>query len=230
MGGPKERYGYGGGGEGAAVEAEAAEAEAVVEADYRDAKRAVIVADPGLQFARETWWDALLVLYTDEGGGGGSVGQGDPFDVTFALPASVRESATQSITADLRAIFRASPHWLNFINLPRFFGALLDPRARHGVQPALILGALALATFFKSHERELGARGRERSLRLREQAQSALEASLNSRWVDHSLVQAAWVRRQASCGVPVINHQRPSPPPWGRPFDLDARPPARRLF
>ena len=36
-----------------------------------DQKGAVIVADPSLQFTRETWWDALLVLYANDGGGGG---------------------------------------------------------------------------------------------------------------------------------------------------------------
>ncbi|KAI0335882.1 hypothetical protein GY45DRAFT_1239777 [Cubamyces sp. BRFM 1775] len=151
-------------------------------------QKAVIAPDPGLQFTRETWWDALLVLYATDGNGGGVLG-----DVALTMPPGVRENTTQSITADLRAIFRASPYWLNFINLPRFFGSLLDPRARHGIQPSLILGALALSTFFRSHEGELGARGRDRALRLRDQAQSALEASLSSRWIDHSLVQAAWL-------------------------------------
>lgn len=155
-----------------------------------DQKGAVIAAEPSLHFTRETWWDALLVLYANDGSGGG----GGPFDMTLAIPPGVRENTTQSITADLRAIFRASPNWLYFINLPRFFASLLDPRARHSIQPSLILGALALATFFRSHEGELGAGGRGRALRLRDQAQSALEASLSSRWVDHSLVQAAWVR------------------------------------
>ncbi|KAJ8501969.1 hypothetical protein ONZ51_g330 [Trametes cubensis] len=153
LAGSEEEYEYGEGGAGGSEH------------------KAVIAPDPGLQFTRETWWDALLVLYATEG----------------------NENTTQNITADLRAIFRASPYWLNFINLPRFFGSLLDPRARHGIQPSLILGALALSTFFRSHEGELGARGRARALKLRDQAQSALEASLSSRWIDHSLVQAAWL-------------------------------------
>ncbi|RDX53272.1 hypothetical protein OH76DRAFT_1343377 [Lentinus brumalis] len=157
--------------------------------EEEDQKGAVITADPGLQFTRETWWDALLVLYANDGGGGGS----GAFDMTLATPPGLRENTAQNITADLRAIFRASPHWFNFINLPRFFASLLDPRARHSIQPSLILGALALATFFRSHEGELGAGGRERALRLRDQAQSALEGSLSSRWVDHSLVQASWL-------------------------------------
>ncbi|CDO71478.1 hypothetical protein BN946_scf184909.g72 [Trametes cinnabarina] len=148
----------------------------------------VIAADPGLEFTRETWWDALLVLYATEGEPGSIASE-----VALAMPPGLREDTTQNITADLRAIFRASPYWLNFINLPRFFGSLLDPHARHGIQPSLILGALALATFFRSHEGELGARGRERALKLRDQAQAALEASLNSRWLDHTLIQAAWL-------------------------------------
>ncbi|KAI0822302.1 hypothetical protein BC628DRAFT_1327700 [Trametes gibbosa] len=156
----------------------------------RREQKDTIAADPGVQFTRETWWDALLVLYATDGDAAAAP---HAPDIALAMPAGVREHTTQSITADLRAIFRASPYWLNFINLPRFFGKLLDPRARHGVQPSLILGALALATFFRSHEGELGARGRARSLKLRDQAQSALEASLNSRWVDPSLAQAAWL-------------------------------------
>ena len=119
--------------------------------------------------------------------------------MTLALPPGLRENTTQSITADLRSIFRASPHWMNFINLPRFFSSLLDSHARHSIQPSLILGALALATFFRSHENELGERGRERALMLRDQAQAALEGSLSSRWIDHSLVQAAWVRGYFYC-------------------------------
>ncbi|KAI0670759.1 hypothetical protein C8Q78DRAFT_1069506 [Trametes maxima] len=155
-------------------------------------RKDVIAADPGLEFTRETWWDALLVLYATESDVSGTAPPPPP-DVALAMPPGMREDTTQNITADLRAVFRASPYWLNFINLPRFFGSLLDPRARHGIQPSLILGALALATFFRSHEGELGARGRDRALRLRDQAQSALEASLSSRWMDHSLVQAAWL-------------------------------------
>lgn len=141
-----------------------------------------------MQFTRETWWDALLVLYATEGDTHEAA-----HDIALTMSPGIREDTTQNITADLRGIFRASPYWLNFINLPRFFGTLLDPRARHRVQPSLILGALALATFFRSHEGELGATGRSRALKLRDQAQSALEASLSSRWVDPSLVQAAWV-------------------------------------
>ncbi|KAI0372180.1 hypothetical protein BV20DRAFT_940530 [Pilatotrama ljubarskyi] len=151
-------------------------------------RKEVIAADPGLEFTRETWWDALLALYASEGDFGVPA-----HEIALNMPPGVREVTTQSITADLRAIFRASPYWLNFINLPRFFGTLLDPRARHRIQPSLILSALALATFFRSHEGELGARGRHRALKLRDQAQAALEASLSSRWIDHSLVQAAWL-------------------------------------
>lgn len=154
-----------------------------------DQKATIIGAEPGLQFTKDTWWDALLVLYANDDGAGGPTA----FDMSLATSPGVRENTTERIHADLRAIFRASPHWLNFINLPRFFASLLDPRARHSIQPSLILGALALATFFRSHERELGARGRDKALRLRDQAQSALEASLSTRWVDHSLVQTAWV-------------------------------------
>lgn len=150
-------------------------------------KKVVIAADPGLQFTRETWWDALLFLYASDDGIQLSS------DMVPPTSSGMREATAARVMADLRFIFRASPHWLHFINLPRFFGSLLDPHARHSTQPSLILGALALSTFFRSREGELGSRGRDRAMSLRDQAQSALEASLNSRWVDHGLVQAAWV-------------------------------------
>ena len=158
-----------------------------------------IATDPGLQFTRETWWDALLFLYASD------EGSGAPFDTSPTTRPVVREATTARVTVDLRFIFRASPHWLHFINLPRFFGSLLDPHARHSIQPSLILGALALSTFFRSREGELGSRGRDRAMTLRDQAQSALEASLNSQWIDHGLVQAAWVSGYLFSLLVVVN-------------------------
>lgn len=40
----------------------------------------------------------------------------------------------------------------------------------------------------------MGAKGRKKAMRLRDEAQGALEASFNAGWLDESLVQAAWVR------------------------------------
>ncbi|OBZ70719.1 hypothetical protein A0H81_09501 [Grifola frondosa] len=81
---------------------------------------------------------------------------------------------------DLRRLFRSVPYWFSFINVPHLFGALLDRSTRNTLQPSLILSALAVATFIQSSESELGLRGRVRALALQEQAQSALEASLNA--------------------------------------------------
>lgn len=62
------------------------------------------------------------------------------------------------------------------------------------MQPSLVLALLAVAMFFNSSEQGGGERGRARSMRLRAEAQGALEASFNAGWIDDSLAQAAWVR------------------------------------
>jgi hypothetical protein len=61
------------------------------------------------------------------------------------------------------------------------------------MQPSLVLALLAIATFWQSSEIGNGSEGRERALRFRDEAQGALEASFNARWVDETLAQAAWV-------------------------------------
>lgn len=61
------------------------------------------------------------------------------------------------------------------------------------MQPSLILAALALSAFWQSSEIEQGRKGRIRALRLREEAQSVLEASFNAGSIDETLAQAAWV-------------------------------------
>ncbi|OBZ70654.1 hypothetical protein A0H81_09165 [Grifola frondosa] len=139
----------------------------------------VIGAEPGLRFTRETWWDALLSQYALI------------HDGTASLTVGLRQAASRRIMMDLRKLFRSLPYWFSFINVPRFFGALLDPSTRNTLQPSLILSALAMATFFQSSESELGLHGRVRALALQEQAQSALEASLNAGWIDCGLVQAS---------------------------------------
>ncbi|OBZ71229.1 hypothetical protein A0H81_08387 [Grifola frondosa] len=144
-------------------------------------QKEIIAAEPGLQFTRETWWDALLIQY-------GRMHHG-----TSVITDGLRKTISLHITGSLHALFRSAPHWLNFINLPRFFGTLLDPRTRNTLQPSLILSALAIATFFQSSESDEGLPGREKALTLREQAQGALEASLNAGWIDRGLVQASWI-------------------------------------
>jgi len=147
-----------------------------------------IASEPSLRFARETWWDTLLSLYSSTHDGA---------SVLRLSPVSpgLRETTSQRITADLRFLFRCSSYWVSFVNVPRFFSRLRDAESRYSLQPSLILAALALATFLRSSEAEQGARGRTRALKLRDEAQSALEASVNARWIDESLVQASWVIR-----------------------------------
>ncbi|KAI0643016.1 hypothetical protein C8Q79DRAFT_201865 [Trametes meyenii] len=143
-----------------------------------------IPARPGLQFTRETWWDALLTFY-------GSEYDGIPADVV-SLTTEQRSTTTRRIVMDLRALFQSSIYWLGFIHLPRFFDTVLNPTRRAEVQPSLLLSALAVGTLAQSSEAERGAPGRARASRLRDMADSALQASLASGWVDVGLIQASW--------------------------------------
>ncbi|KAI0070393.1 hypothetical protein K474DRAFT_816565 [Panus rudis PR-1116 ss-1] len=152
------------------------------EYDEESDNRTDIGAEPSLQFARATWWDALLGLYASRGN-----------HSQLALSSTVREATAQQIYSDLHFIFRESNFWFSFVNISRFFTRLHDPVQRQTVQPSLILALLALATFMQSSERDGGAKGRAWALRLRDEAQGALEASLSARWIDESLAHAAWV-------------------------------------
>ncbi|KAI0642505.1 hypothetical protein C8Q79DRAFT_916852 [Trametes meyenii] len=143
-----------------------------------------IGAEPSVHFTRETWWDALLGLYA---------APSDRPDLAPVLTVDMRHRTSERIAADLRFLFQASLHWVSFINIPRFFSNLFNPLTRQTMQPSLILGALGLATLFQSSDAELGAKGREKALRLVDQARGALEASINSGWIDVGLVQAAWI-------------------------------------
>ncbi|KAI0349870.1 hypothetical protein OH77DRAFT_1593959 [Trametes cingulata] len=161
-----------------------------------DESEATLIAnEPSVQFTRETWWDALLALYA-------SPLSDHPSHPSHphphlhppgALPVDVRARTTERIAADLRFLFRASVHWMSFVNIPRFFAALFNPLARHALQPSLVLAALGLATFWQSSEAELGRRGREKALRLIDQAHATFDASVNAGWIDVGLVQAAWM-------------------------------------
>ncbi|KAF7365037.1 Zn(2)-C6 fungal-type domain-containing protein [Mycena venus] len=141
-----------------------------------------IIGQPTLDFSRKTWWDSLLSLYLS------------PTSKRLeSFPSSQRSLATQSILSDLRFLFRCSSYWFSFLHIPTFFNNLYDPAKRELFQPSLILAALALGIFWQSSEIGMGQRGRERALKFREEAQSALEASLNAGWVDETLAQAAWI-------------------------------------
>ena len=89
--------------------------------------------------------------------------------------------------------FTQSSYWLTFINTPFFLRNLYDQDERSRIQPSLVLAGLALATLVRSSELELGVAGRHRAIRLRDAAQSALEASSASQWIDLGLAEAAMV-------------------------------------
>ena len=146
-----------------------------------------IGSEPSLIFTRKIWWDSLLSLYLS------------PTSKHLqVLSSSQRESAAQSITSDLRFLFRASNYWFSFFHIPSFFGKFCDPVKRERIQPCLILALLAMATFWQSSEVGYGKEGRERALRFRDEAQAAMDASFNAGWIDETLAQAAWVRYQIS--------------------------------
>ncbi|KAI9066862.1 hypothetical protein FKP32DRAFT_1673551 [Trametes sanguinea] len=152
--------------------------------DQDDSEPTEITTVPSVQFTRETWWDALLTLYAA------------PLDNLGQIPhmtVALRNSTAERVAADLRFLSRCPIHWYSFLNIPRFFAALFNPARRSAIQPSLILGLLGLATFNQSSELELGARGREKALRLIDQAHATFNASVNSGWIDVGLVQAAWI-------------------------------------
>lgn len=155
---------------------------ALVDEDGNEDNNPDISSTPSLNFSRKIWWDSLLSLYISP-----------TANRRQALTPSQRESAAQGITSDIRFLFRASNYWFSFFHIPSFFGSYFDPTKRERIQPSLILALLAMATFWQSSELGLGRHGRDRALRFRDEAQSALDASFNAGWIDETLAQAAWV-------------------------------------
>jgi len=156
-------------------------------------------SEPSMRFARETWWDVLLGMYSEAHGSSASTSTSSTLSLSLslpqALPPGAREYASQRVLADLRQLFRISSYWLSFINAPRLLCRLRGRDSRGTVQPSFVWATLALATFLRSSDApgERGAEGRAHALRMRDEAQAALEASLAARWVDDGLVQASWV-------------------------------------
>ncbi|KAF8742621.1 hypothetical protein AX14_003252 [Amanita brunnescens Koide BX004] len=147
-----------------------------------DATATAIDIGPSLSFTRKVWWDSLLCLYLS------------PAATRHEhLTSTQRDIASRSVMSDLRFVFRESNYWFSFFHVPTFFGNFYDPVRRENMQPCLVLALLATSTFWQSSEVELGEQGRIRALRFRDEAQAALEASINSRWIDETVVQAAWV-------------------------------------
>lgn len=141
-----------------------------------------MVAQPSLEYSQKAWWDVLLNVYTLP----------DAVNTLTPMNAS-RESVTSRVIKDLRFLFRASNYWFSFFHVPRFFQKFLDPKKRYDMQPSLILAMCSLAIFWQSSEIGQGKTGRTLALKLRDEAQSALESSINAGWFTDELAQAAWV-------------------------------------
>jgi hypothetical protein len=141
-----------------------------------------MISEPPLSFARDIWWESLLYLYTSP-----------KSRRVRSLSPGQREAAAQGIASDLRFVFRASNYWFWFFHIPTFFGNFFDPTRRRQMQPSLVLALLSMSTFWQSSEVGMGHIGRDRALRFRDEAQGALEASVNAGWLDETLAQAAWV-------------------------------------
>ncbi|KAG6868627.1 hypothetical protein C0993_000217 [Termitomyces sp. T159_Od127] len=141
-----------------------------------------VSSQPSATFTRQIWWESLLSFYI-------SPDQNRRQNLTMAE----RVSAAKGITSDIRFLFNTSNYWFSFFHLPTFNSNYFDPVRRERMQPSLILALLAMSTFWQSSEDGLGRLGRERSLRFRDEAQSALDASFNAGWIDETLAQSAWV-------------------------------------
>ncbi|GLB44949.1 putative GAL4-like Zn(II)2Cys6 (or C6 zinc) binuclear cluster DNA-binding domain [Lyophyllum shimeji] len=107
---------------------------------------------------------------------------------TFLSMFSLRD-----VERDLTYLFQDTGYWLCFLNLDYFVRTLLDEELRLSIQPAFIYAGLAMATLMKSSEVEFKAPGRERALWLRNTAQTHLESSMASEWIDASLAEAALI-------------------------------------
>jgi hypothetical protein len=111
------------------------------------------------------------------------------------LTSTQRDAVSRRVTSDIRFLFKYSNFWLSFFHVPSFFTNYFDPVRREHVQPSLIYAMITLSTFMQSSELELGHAGRIRALRYRDEAESALQASVNAGWIDEALAQAAFVSK-----------------------------------
>ncbi|KIM31556.1 hypothetical protein M408DRAFT_21575 [Serendipita vermifera MAFF 305830] len=125
---------------------------------------------PSCSFQKQTWWDNLLSIYSQD-----------------------RAEGSLKIYKDLEFLLNDNLEWISFIEFRGFADKLFVQRARATMQPSVILAALALSTMMRSSELGLGQEGRTLALWLRDTAQSSLEASISASWIDPSLAQAAFV-------------------------------------
>ncbi len=106
-----------------------------------------------------------------------------------------RDVSVNQISEDVRFIFKSSSFWLSFLNVPRFYDIYLDPARRSSMQPSLLFSLLAVSTLLQSPRHACPEESRRKAMMLRDEAHSALEASLYARAIDGGLAQAAWVRQ-----------------------------------
>ncbi|KAI0033659.1 hypothetical protein K488DRAFT_17648, partial [Vararia minispora EC-137] len=139
---------------------------------------AALLTEPSVDFVRRTWWDHLLELYTPAG---------------VPLTATARNQAMHTVFSDVKFLFRATSYWWSFLHVRRFFSTLSEPSRRARTQPSLVLAALAVARLLQSSEYGSGRLGMHNALALRDEAQAALDASINARAIDEELAQAAWI-------------------------------------
>ncbi|KAH9044255.1 hypothetical protein EDB84DRAFT_1587204 [Lactarius hengduanensis] len=139
---------------------------------------------PSVQFRRKTWWDHLLRVYAP------------PMTASYhSLPLGQmqRDASVNQIVEDVRFLFKTSSYWFSFLNVPRFYKTFTDPARRGHMQPSLLLSLLAVSTLVQSSQQACPEESRRKAIMLRDEAQSALEASLYARAIDGELAQAAWV-------------------------------------
>ena len=153
--------------------------------DQEDDCAAKVPSQPSACFITQTWWDALLAIYAEQ--------ELDTPQGVLALTDARRATAFKSVILDVRAMFLESVFWTSFLHIPRLFDTLQDNRRRQSIQPSLLLSILSVGVLTQSSEVKLGAKGRERALKLNELTHSAFQASLLSNRVDVGLLYAAWV-------------------------------------
>lgn len=143
-----------------------------------------ITPDPSVQFSREMWFDHICDLYTVS----------MPVSGDSSLGLIQYDSGFKKIINDVRFIFKYSPYWFSFLNVPRFYNNIMDPYRRSRMQPSLLLALLAVSKCLQSSGQESPAEVHRVAMLLRDEAQGYLEASLLARAIDVELAEAAWVR------------------------------------
>ncbi|KAF5365879.1 hypothetical protein D9757_011045 [Collybiopsis confluens] len=101
--------------------------------------------------------------------------------------------SVEDVADNAKYLFSDTGHVLSFLNIDFFLETLRDAERRVSIRPPLVYSILAMALLMKSSEAEFGVEGRNQALILRESAQSALEMSYKSGWVDAMLAEAALI-------------------------------------